>query len=317
MDLLGSMEANRDAAMSCRENARAALSRGDTKQARRFIDKAQQLYPCDEEDHELLACVNKHEEAAVMLKDVERICNACSYYEVLEVQSAASTEEIRRAFKLQSLKVHPNKNHMPRAADAFKMSSAEVLCRFQLDITWPCGGNGGEHDVPDILIQVVSETKDAYISALKRLRISFMKHEQGDVLVVSTLGHTAPLCYQPLQHTLRWQKLPCQSKIMKAWKQAKVIVILQAGKPQVFVVHLEGQYPSCHPSASLPDLPPLSTPSQLAPKQAGRLTGHRFCEQIVAFTSLMEDGFQHQQPLCCQEATFRFAFNAAKTCAPE
>ncbi|XP_078453489.1 uncharacterized protein LOC144720561 isoform X4 [Lampetra planeri] len=285
MDLLGSMEANRDAAMSCRENARAALSRGDTKQARRFIDKAQQLYPCDEEDHELLACVNKHEEAAVMLKDVERICNACSYYEVLEVQSAASTEEIRRAFKLQSLKVHPNKNHMPRAADAFKMSSAEVLCRFQLDITWPCGGNGGEHDVPDILIQVVSETKDAYISALKRLRISFMKHEQG--------------------------------KIMKAWKQAKVIVILQAGKPQVFVVHLEGQYPSCHPSASLPDLPPLSTPSQLAPKQAGRLTGHRFCEQIVAFTSLMEDGFQHQQPLCCQEATFRFAFNAAKTCAPE
>ncbi|XP_078453493.1 dnaJ homolog subfamily B member 14-like isoform X6 [Lampetra planeri] len=142
MDLLGSMEANRDAAMSCRENARAALSRGDTKQARRFIDKAQQLYPCDEEDHELLACVNKHEEAAVMLKDVERICNACSYYEVLEVQSAASTEEIRRAFKLQSLKVHPNKNHMPRAADAFKKlnKSHEVLTdaaeRGRYDLGW-------------------------------------------------------------------------------------------------------------------------------------------------------------------------------------
>ncbi|XP_078715696.1 dnaJ homolog subfamily B member 14-like isoform X2 [Lampetra fluviatilis] len=142
MDLLGSMEANRDAAMSCRENARAALSRGDTKQARRFIDKAQQLYPCDEEDHELLACVNKHEEAAVMLKDVERICNACSYYEVLEVQSAASTEEIRRAFKLQSLKVHPDKNHMPRAADAFKKlnKSHEVLTdaaeRGRYDLGW-------------------------------------------------------------------------------------------------------------------------------------------------------------------------------------
>ncbi|XP_061420969.1 dnaJ homolog subfamily B member 14-like isoform X2 [Lethenteron reissneri] len=139
MDLLGTMEANRDAAMSCRENARAALGIGDTKQARRFIDKAQQLYPCDEEDHELLARV---EEAAVMLKDVERICNACNYYEVLEVQSAASTEEIRRAFKLQSLKVHPDKNHMPRAADAFKKLNAshEVLTdpveRGRYDLGW-------------------------------------------------------------------------------------------------------------------------------------------------------------------------------------
>ncbi|XP_032805902.2 dnaJ homolog subfamily B member 14-like isoform X1 [Petromyzon marinus] len=135
------MEANRDVAMSYREKARAALSIGDTKQARRFLDKAQQLYPCDE-DHELLARVNEHEEAAVMLKDVERICNACNYYEVLEVQSAASTEEIRRAFKLQSLKVHPDKNHMPGAADAFKKLNAshEVLTdpekRGRYDLEW-------------------------------------------------------------------------------------------------------------------------------------------------------------------------------------
>ena len=42
------------------------------------------------------------------------------YYEVLGIQKDASPEDIKKAFRQQALKYHPDRNREPGAGDRFK-----------------------------------------------------------------------------------------------------------------------------------------------------------------------------------------------------
>ena len=49
---------------------------------------------------------------------------ACKdYYEILGVSKDASETEIKKAYRMKSLKVHPDKNKAPEAQEAFKRLS--------------------------------------------------------------------------------------------------------------------------------------------------------------------------------------------------
>ncbi|CAK0794666.1 unnamed protein product, partial [Prorocentrum cordatum] len=57
-----------------------------------------------------------------------RILRTRDYYDVLQVPRDSSEQEIRRAYKRLSLKVHPDKNQAPGADEAFKKVSQAVAC---------------------------------------------------------------------------------------------------------------------------------------------------------------------------------------------
>lgn len=51
---------------------------------------------------------------------VQRIKQCKDYYEVLQVSKDASEEDLKRNYRKLALKLHPDKNKAPGAAEAFK-----------------------------------------------------------------------------------------------------------------------------------------------------------------------------------------------------
>lgn len=62
------------------------------------------------------------------IRVVQDIRKKKDYYAVLGVERSCSGEEIRKAYRRLSLKVHPDKNKAPGAEDAFKLVSKAFKC---------------------------------------------------------------------------------------------------------------------------------------------------------------------------------------------
>ena len=50
------------------------------------------------------------------------------YYEILGLKKSCQEDEIKKAYKKTSLKVHPDKNRYPKADEAFKKVNQAFMC---------------------------------------------------------------------------------------------------------------------------------------------------------------------------------------------
>ncbi|PON80373.1 DnaJ domain containing protein [Parasponia andersonii] len=154
------MDSNKDEALRCIRIAEEAIGSGDKRRALKFIKIAQRLNG-DLPIAELLATCEKldsespsestngknvgeikneaglakneglngersySEEHVQLIRQIKRDKD---YYAVLGVEKTCSVEEIRKAYRKLSLKVHPDKNKAPGSEEAFKKVSKAFKC---------------------------------------------------------------------------------------------------------------------------------------------------------------------------------------------
>lgn len=150
------MDGNKDEALKCVGIAKEAIASGNKERALKFIGIAQRLNHHLCVDDLLASCENldsanpgpSSNHAAtnpVNAKQVEgtngdsnyteehvqlvrKLRRNTDYYEILGVGKTCSVEEIRRAYRKLSLKVHPDKNKAPGSEEAFKKVSKAFKC---------------------------------------------------------------------------------------------------------------------------------------------------------------------------------------------
>ncbi|GMP56865.1 hypothetical protein CsSME_00021175 [Camellia sinensis var. sinensis] len=155
------MDGNKDEATRCIGIAKAAIASGNKQRALKFIGIARRLDhnlsvdallatcknldsaspgPCDDEKHNDSAkneatpgkfdevsngeC-NYTEEHAHLIREIKKTKD---YYDILGLGKSCSVEEIRKAYRKLSLKVHPDKNKAPGSEEAFKKVSMAFKC---------------------------------------------------------------------------------------------------------------------------------------------------------------------------------------------
>lgn len=154
------MDGNKDAAQNCLDIGNKALRDGEKAKALKFLSKAQRLDPNlplgfllsslrneikDAGGHERRSqseikqnvsgttrangdSAPKPAASAEQLEIVQRIRTTKDFYQILGLNKDCTTEEIRKAYKKISLKVHPDKNNAPGAEEAFKHVSKAFAC---------------------------------------------------------------------------------------------------------------------------------------------------------------------------------------------
>lgn len=152
------MDGNKDEALKCVSIAKEAISSGNKEKALKFIRIAQRLNhnlcvddlvaacrdldsanpsssngkhhvasnPVDAKKAEGMNTEPNYTEEHVQL--VHKIKRNTDYYEILGVGKSCSIDEIKKAYRKLSLKVHPDKNKAPGSEEAFKKVSRAFKC---------------------------------------------------------------------------------------------------------------------------------------------------------------------------------------------
>lgn len=174
------MDGNKDEALRCLKIGKDALGTGDRSRALKFISKAQRLDPTIPVDdllsnlesenptnesvspsgsskppensdsdvrHRVPAAGSSSSGAGSYTEEqitiVSEIKRKKDYYEILGLEKTCSVEDIRKAYRKLSLKVHPDKNKSPGSEEAFKKVSKAFQClsdeenRKQYDLVGP------------------------------------------------------------------------------------------------------------------------------------------------------------------------------------
>ncbi|XP_075874548.1 dnaJ homolog subfamily B member 12a isoform X1 [Nelusetta ayraudi] len=154
------MDSNKDEAERCIKIALNAIANNQQDKARKFLDKAQRLFPT-EQAKDLLETLTKNGKppdengshvngegpspttrhrghggesdgsarggaesskpyTAEQMEAVRKIKSCKDYYQILGVEKTASEEDLKKAYRKLALKFHPDKNHAPGATEAFK-----------------------------------------------------------------------------------------------------------------------------------------------------------------------------------------------------
>ncbi|XP_057547293.1 chaperone protein dnaJ 49-like [Amaranthus tricolor] len=162
------MDSNKDEALKCIGIAKEAIASGNKDRALKFIRIAQRLNHTLSVDDLIAACENMDSSASGSsqngnhgnrngfcassatkpapevsngernyteehVKLIKQINKNRDYYAVLGVEKTCSVEEIRKAYRKLSLKVHPDKNKAPGAEDAFKKVCKAFKCLSEED----------------------------------------------------------------------------------------------------------------------------------------------------------------------------------------
>lgn len=156
------MDGNKDEALRCINIAKEAIAAGNKQRALKFIGIARRLNQNLPVDDLLAACENLDSSSSAgpsndvknvsKVKDgagsvnadgisngernyteehvhlVRQIKTKKDYYAILGVEKNCSVEEIRKAYRKLSLKVHPDKNKAPGSEEAFKKVSKAFKC---------------------------------------------------------------------------------------------------------------------------------------------------------------------------------------------
>lgn len=159
------MDGNKDEALKCTKIAKDSIQSGDRSRALKFLNKARRLDPSIEID-DLFSNLNSPEnncsepsdstkepengprrrvspagqsasspsasssvayteEQVAVVREIKR---KKDYYEILGLEKACSVEDVKKAYRKLSLKVHPDKNKAPGAEEAFKIVSRSFQC---------------------------------------------------------------------------------------------------------------------------------------------------------------------------------------------
>ena len=110
------MECNREEALRAREIAEKKLSLQDYNGARKFLQKALQLFPALENTTQMSSVLDVHIAAQTKINGAET-----DWYGILQVDPRAEEIVIKKQYKKLALLLHPDKNKAMGAESAFKL----------------------------------------------------------------------------------------------------------------------------------------------------------------------------------------------------
>ncbi|KFK28612.1 hypothetical protein AALP_AA7G020900 [Arabis alpina] len=113
--ILANMECNKDEARRAMDVAKKKLSINDYLGAKKFVNKAQNVYPKLDNLEQVLIMIDVYISASKYGKG-----NA-DWYGVLGVDPLADDEELKKQYKKLALLLHPDKNKFHGAEEAFKL----------------------------------------------------------------------------------------------------------------------------------------------------------------------------------------------------
>uniref|UniRef100_A0A2P2LC53 Uncharacterized protein MANES_14G131700 n=1 Tax=Rhizophora mucronata TaxID=61149 RepID=A0A2P2LC53_RHIMU len=128
-DLLSKLEQDPSSPSS---DQKAAQTNGRTSASKESSPKIRRRVPASGSSSTAFASSSSPSAAATYTEEqvtiVRQINRKKDYYEILGLEKSCSVEDVRKAYRKLSLKVHPDKNQAPGAEEAFKAVSKAFQC---------------------------------------------------------------------------------------------------------------------------------------------------------------------------------------------